>query len=190
MKSAVKALPKPEHDKDCLQIKTLSYDPAIKRAALALSSMGYSDRQVQSMTGVEHSLICKWRGTTDPSEFKALGDAMRSEIEGTSKGIVANIVEGYSRLVPQLLEAAEDKLMSGAKSNEVKDMIVCLALIYDKACMSSGYSRRNDAGFAQREAKLQQTNIQIVLPDNGRGDTRAAGIVDAPSYTVESKSAY
>lgn len=186
MKSTIKALPKPEAEGHYLPSVAYAYDPAIKRAALSLSSMGYSDRQVQSMTGVEHSLICKWRGSADPGEFKALGDAMRSEIEGTSKGIVANIVEGYSRLVPQLLAAAEEKLASGAKSGEVKDMIVCLALMYDKACMSSGYARRNDQGFAQREAKLQQTNIQIVLPDNGRGDTRGPNIVDAPSYTVDS----
>lgn len=190
MKSKVLSTTVKKEETGLLPFETGKYDPAIKMAALSLSSMGYSDRQVQSMTGVEHSLICKWRAVADPGEFKALGEAMRSQIEGTSKGIVANIIEGYGRLVPQLLTTVEEKLYNGSKSGEIKDLIVSLALIYDKACMSSGLTRRNDPSFTQREAKLQQTNVQIFLPDNGRGDTRNAQIVEAASYTVENKSAY
>lgn len=157
------------------------YDPAIREAALMLSSLGYSDRQVQKMTGVDHTQVCRWRNATEPAEFKRMGDVIKSEIEGTSKGIVANIVEAYSEMLPKIIERAGWELDNG-KSKDAKDLIVALALIYDKAAMGAGFARRSDPGALQREARMQQTNIQIVMPDNGRSPNKGP-VVDA-AYTV------
>jgi hypothetical protein len=157
------------------------YDPAIVEAALMLSSMGYTDRQVQKMTGVDHTQVCRWRNATEPAEFKRMGDVIRKQIEGTSKGIVATIIEAYSEMLPVIIERAGRELETGS-AKAAKDLIVMMAMMHDKAVLGAGLARRNDPGALARDARMQQTNIQIVMPDNGRTASKTE-FVDA-AYTV------
>lgn len=161
------------------------YPPEVREVVLTLSALGYTDRQVEKMTGVSFMTAFRWRKATPPEVMKQKAIEMRAHIEGVGRDIVIGIMDGYADLVPKILDAA-NRCLDDGDMKEAKAAIVSLALIYDKGILSSGLARRTGTNPSP-ETSLQQTNIQVILPSNGRDNAKT--IVETTSFTVD-KSPY